>query len=66
MMDQRQTLLAGGLRAFSYSRSQLDRVVKSVMNRKEHHAKQALKTEYLSLLRKYDIAFKEEYVFTWV
>ena len=56
----------GGYGAFSYSRSQLDRVVKYVMNQKEHHAKQAFKAEYLSLLRKFDIAFKEDYVFKWV
>jgi hypothetical protein len=56
-----------GYGAFSYSRSQLDRVVRYVINQREHHAKQMFKGEYLSLLRKnFDIAFKEEYVFQWV
>ena len=36
-----------GYGAFSYSRSQLDRVVRYVMNQREHHAKQTFKGEYL-------------------
>jgi hypothetical protein len=55
-----------GYGAFSYSRSQLDRVVRYVINQREHHAKQTFKGEHVSLLRKFDIAFKEEYVFQWI
>ena len=55
-----------GYGAFSYSRSQLDRVVRYVIHQREHHAKQPYKDEYLTLLRKFDIAFKDEYVFQWV
>jgi hypothetical protein len=44
--------------AFSYSRSQVDRVVRYVMNQREHHANQTFKGENLFLLRKFDIAFK--------
>jgi putative transposase len=55
-----------GYGAFSYSRSQLDRVVRYVMNQTEHHSKRTFKDEYLMLLRKFDIAFKDEYLFQWV
>ncbi|HEY6328141.1 MAG TPA: transposase, partial [Blastocatellia bacterium] len=55
-----------GYGAFSYSRSQLDRVVRYVMNQKEHHSKRTFKDEYLTLLRKFDIAFKDEYLFEWI
>ncbi|HKV41363.1 MAG TPA: IS200/IS605 family transposase [Blastocatellia bacterium] len=54
-----------GYGAFSYSRSQLDRVVRYVMNQREHHSKRTFKDEYLTLLRKFDIAFKDEYLFEW-
>jgi putative transposase len=55
-----------GFGAFSYSRSQLDRVVKYVLDQPAHHAKRSFKDEYLTLLRKFDIAFKDEYLFEWV
>ncbi|MGH9760914.1 MAG: IS200/IS605 family transposase [Blastocatellia bacterium] len=55
-----------GYGAFSYSRSQLDRVVRYVMNQEQHHSKRTFKDEYLTLLRKFDIAFKDEYLFEWI
>lgn len=55
-----------GYGAFSYSRSQLDRVAKYVMNQPEHHAKRTFRDEYLTLLRKFDVAFRDEYVFEWL
>jgi len=55
-----------GYGAFSYSRSQLDRVAKYVINQPAHHAKRSFKDEYFALLRKFEIEFKDEYVFDWV
>lgn len=55
----------GGYGAFSYSHSALDNVIKYVMNQKEHHKKRAFKDEYEELLRRFDIPFKEEYLFEW-
>jgi putative transposase len=55
-----------GYGAFSYSRSQLDRVAKYVINQPAHHSKRSFKDEYMQLLRKFDIAFDEKYVFKWV
>lgn len=55
-----------GFGAFSYSRSQLDNVVKYVLNQKEHHKKQSFKEEYLKFLKKYEIEYNEKYLFDWI
>jgi putative transposase len=52
-----------GYGAFSHSRSQLDTVVKYILSQEEHHKKKSFKEEYLEILRKNDIDFKEEYIF---
>ena len=52
-----------GYGAFSHSRSQLDTVVKYVLNQETHHKKKSFKEEYLEILRKNDVDFKNEYVF---
>lgn len=52
-----------GYGAFSHSRAQLNTVVKYILNQEEHHRKKAFKEEYLEILQKNDIDFKEEYVF---
>ena len=39
-----------GFGAFSYSHSQLDDVIKYIMNQKEHHEKKSFKEEYLDFL----------------
>jgi REP element-mobilizing transposase RayT len=51
-----------GFGAFSHSKSELDNVVKYILNQPEHHRKQAFRDEYLALLRRYDIEFKKEYL----
>ena len=52
-----------GYGAFSHSRSQLDTLVKYVLNQETHHKKKSFKEEYLEILRKNDVDFKNEYVF---
>ena len=52
-----------GFGAFSYSRSQLDNVIKYIENQKQHHEKQSFKNEYLGLLKKFDVDYKNEYLF---
>lgn len=52
-----------GYGAFTHARSQLDTVVKYVLTQEEHHKKKTFREEYLEMLRKNDIEFKEEYVF---
>lgn len=55
-----------GYGAFSYSHSQIDSVVKYIMNQKEHHKKHTFREEYLDFLKKFEIEFKDEYLFKWI
>jgi len=55
-----------GYGAFSYSHSALDKVITYINNQKEHHKKRTFKHEYLEFLRKYEIEFKDEYLFEWI
>ena len=52
-----------GYGAFSNSRSQIDGVVKYILNQKEHHAKKTFKDEYLEILKDYDVEYDERYLF---
>jgi putative transposase len=52
-----------GYGAFSHSRSQIDAVVKYVLNQEKHHKKTNFRTEYLEILRKYDIQYNDDYLF---
>ena len=52
-----------GFGAFSYSNSQLDSVIRYIRNQEQHHSKKTFKHEYMTLLRKFDVAFDEKYVF---
>lgn len=52
-----------GYGAFSYSRSQRDNVIQYIMKQEEHHRKRTFKKEYLDLLKKFKIPYKDEYVF---
>ncbi len=54
-----------GFGAFTYSRSQIDGVIKYILNQPEHHRKNTFKDEYLGILKKLDIKFEEEYLFDW-
>lgn len=55
-----------GFGAFSYNHSQLDNVIKYIMNQKEHHRKKTFKEEYIEVLRKYEVEYKHEYLFEWI
>ena len=52
-----------GYGAFTHSRSQLDTVVRYVLNQEQHHQKRSFREEYMDMLRKNEIDYKEEYVF---
>jgi putative transposase len=52
-----------GYGAFSNSRTQIDGVVKYILNQKEHHKKQAFRDEYLDILKHYDVEYDEKYIF---
>ena len=55
-----------GFGAFSYSKSNLDNVVKYILNQEEHHKKRTFKDEYLDFLKKFEIEYDEKYVFEWI
>jgi REP-associated tyrosine transposase len=55
-----------GYGAFSYGHSQLDTIIRYIQKQEMHHHKRSFKSEYLSLLRKFDIAFDDKYVFEFI
>lgn len=55
-----------GFGAFSYSKSNLDNVVKYILNQEEHHKKKTFKNEYLDFLEKFQIEYNEKYLFEWI
>jgi len=52
-----------GYGAFSYSKSHLERIYQYIVNQKEHHKQSSFKSEYLKLLKAFEIDFKDEYIF---
>jgi REP element-mobilizing transposase RayT len=52
-----------GYGAFSYNKSQIDKVVKYILNQQEHHKKESFLDEYRQLLKNFDIDFDEKYIF---
>ena len=54
-----------GFGAFSYSNSQIDKVVKYIQNQERHHIKISFKEEYTKLLKYFNIPYDEKYLFEW-
>ena len=52
-----------GFGAFSYSRSQLDDLVKYIKNQEKHHRRKTFREEYLEILRRFNVKYDEKYVF---
>ena len=52
-----------GYGAFTYSRSEIDNVVKYILSQEEHHKKRSFKEEYLEMLEKNEVIFSNEYLF---
>ncbi len=55
-----------GFGAFSYSKSQVDDVIKYILNQEEHHKTKTFKEEYLDFLKKFEIEYNEKYLFEWI
>ena len=55
-----------GYGAFSYSHSQIDNVVKYIMNQKQHHRKVSFREEYVDFLKKFEIEHDDKFLFEWV
>ncbi|MEW6608253.1 MAG: IS200/IS605 family transposase [bacterium] len=55
-----------GFGAFSYSRSQVDDVIKYILNQEYHHRKRTFREEYIEFLKKFKIEYDEKYLFEWI
>ena len=51
-----------GYGAFSYSHSQIDRVVKYILNQEQHHNKKTFREGYLELLSRFNVDYDERYI----
>lgn len=52
-----------GYGAFSYSKSQVNDVIRYIQNQEEHHKKVSFREEYLNFLKAFEIDFNEQYIF---
>ncbi len=52
-----------GFGAFSYSRSQIDNVIRYIQDQEKHHRERSFKAEYMELLKKFSIPFNTKYIF---
>lgn len=52
-----------GYGGFTNSHSQIDAVVKYILNQKEHHRKKSFKEEYDKILKDYGVEYNEKYTF---
>ena len=52
-----------GFGAFSYSKSQSSDVVGYILNQPKHHQHKTFRQEYKEFLQKFEIEFKDEYLF---
>lgn len=55
-----------GFGAFSYSKSQIDTVIKYILSQEEHHKKTTFREEYFDFLKKFEIDYDEKYLFEWI
>lgn len=54
-----------GYGAFSYGYSQIDSIIKYIINQEEHHRKVTFKREYFGLLDRFNIEYDSKYLFEW-
>jgi putative transposase len=52
-----------GFGAFSYSRSQLGRVIDYIKNQELHHKRKSFREEYIEILKKFEVVYDEKYIF---
>jgi REP element-mobilizing transposase RayT len=52
-----------GFGAFSYSRSQLDAVIRYIENQQKHHTRKTFREEYVELLEKFSVAYDPRFLF---
>ena len=52
-----------GFGAFSYSRSQLNAIIRYIENQQKHHLKKSFREEYVELLEKFGVSYDPRYIF---
>ena len=52
-----------GYGAFSYSKTQIDRVYNYIKNQYSHHKKSTFKEEYINFLKEYGVEFDSRFLF---
>lgn len=52
-----------GFGAFSYTKSDIDKVVRYILNQKEHHKKESTLEEFKKVLKNLEIEFDPNYIF---
>ena len=52
-----------GYGAFSYSRSQLERIYQYIKFQEDHHKKRTFREEYIALLKRFKIEYDQKYLF---
>ena len=52
-----------GYGVFSYSHSQIDRVIKYINNQEQHHKKKTFRQECHEMVKKFGISLDEKYMF---
>ena len=52
-----------GYGAFSYSKSQVNKVINYIKNQEQHHAVKNFQEEYLEFLKLFEIDYDERYIF---
>ncbi len=55
-----------GFGAFSYSRSQLDKIISYINKQEIHHRKNTFKEEYKKILKRFNVEYDEKYLFEWI
>lgn len=55
-----------GYGAFTHSHSQIDAVVKYILNQEKHHKKKSFREEYLEMLEKNDVTYNKDYLFDYL
>jgi REP element-mobilizing transposase RayT len=61
-MSRRKFSWQKGFGAFSYSKSELESVIRYIINQETHHKKVTFQEEYQSLLKEHEVEFDERYV----
>ena len=52
-----------GYGAFSYGRSQLDKIYNYILNQEKHHNRRTFREEYTELLKKFEVEYDKKYLF---